>query len=95
MKTFFAVLLFALLLVPISQAQSLKTVDDSLAYSLGFMIGENLQKEGYENLPMNVLFDAMLAAMTDQASQMPAEECQNYIKSFAQVMVPNQKQPMK
>ncbi len=83
MKTFFSVLFFNLLLIPFSHSQTLKTVDDSLAYSLGFMIGENLQKEGYQDLPMNILFDALLAALADQASVIPAEECQTYVKTMS------------
>ncbi len=80
MKSLFCIATFSLILSATSFAQTLKTANDSMAYSLGILVGENFQKEGYTNLPMDIFYAAVLAAMKDEKTLMSTAQCEQHIQ---------------
>ncbi len=80
MKSLFCIATFSLLISASSFAQTLKTANDSMAYSLGILVGENFQKEGYTDLPMDIFYAAVLAAMKDEKTQMSTMQCEQHIQ---------------
>jgi len=71
---------FTLLFSQIGNAQVLRTANDSLSYSLGVLIGKNLQLGGYENLNMDLFITALKAAMKNEATLLSSTKCQEYIE---------------
>jgi len=74
------VFFFTLLLSQIGNAQVLNTANDSLSYSLGVLIGKNLQLGGYENLNMDLFITALKASMKNEATLLSSTKCQEYIE---------------
>lgn len=56
------------------KAQDLKTQDDSLAYSLGILIGNNLAQEGFTGLNTDIILAGLNAAMNGEQALMSLEE---------------------
>src|SRR6188508_943877 len=61
-------------------AQQLKTANDSLAYSLGIMVGKSLQQEGYVNLPMDIFYQGMQTSYENGALLMTLPQCEEYVR---------------
>lgn len=80
MKTLFSLICFTCLFSYGADAQQLKTHNDSLAYSLGIMVGKSLQQEGYANLPMDVFSAAMASAYNNQTGLMAPEACEAFVR---------------
>jgi FKBP-type peptidyl-prolyl cis-trans isomerase FklB len=83
MKKHFVIVSILLLLLVNVRAQTLKTADDSLSYSLGVLIGKNLQQGGYENVNLDILMTAMKAAMKNEATLLSTDVCEHYVTSGA------------
>lgn len=64
-------------------SQDLQSSRDSLAYSLGVMIGDNLQQEGYTDLPMDIFFAAILTSLKDEETRIPPSACEQYVRDHA------------
>lgn len=63
MKTFLILFIVSIMSLQVITAQSLKTQEDSLSYSLGVMLATSLKGEGYTQLNLD-LFQAGFAAAT-------------------------------
>lgn len=79
MKIYFVLIMFVAG-TSASVAQELKTLKDSIAYSLGVMIGENLEKEGYKDVPLDILFSAIEKSIKDEATLMDLPECESFVR---------------
>ena len=62
------------------KAQQLKNANDSLAYSLGIMVGKSLQSEGYVNLPMDIFYSGMQASYQNGDLLMTLPQCEEYVR---------------
>ncbi|HUR32109.1 MAG TPA: FKBP-type peptidyl-prolyl cis-trans isomerase, partial [Saprospiraceae bacterium] len=62
------------------RAQALSTPNDSLSYSLGVLIGKNLQLGGYENLNMDLFMTALKASMKNENTLLSSTKCKEYIE---------------
>ena len=62
------------------KAQVLSTANDSLSYSLGVLIGKNLQLGGYENINMDVFMSALKASMKNENTLLSSTKCKEYIE---------------
>jgi len=80
MRTLLSFLCCILLCSVIASAQQLKNANDSLAYSLGVMVGKNLQKEGYAILPMDIFYAAMMTSIKDGALLISPADCEQYVR---------------
>ena len=80
MKTLLSFLYCIILFSVNAHAQQLKTAGDSLAYSLGVMIGKSLQEEGYVNMPMDVFNAALESAYKNETLILQPEVCQDYVQ---------------
>ncbi|MDQ3017396.1 MAG: FKBP-type peptidyl-prolyl cis-trans isomerase [Bacteroidota bacterium] len=54
-----------------------------MAYSLGVVVGENFQKDGYGDIPLDIFFAAMEASMKDKYMSMDLATCQAYVEKGA------------
>ena len=80
MKTLFSFLCFICIYASHANAQTLLTHSDSLAYSLGIMVGKSLQQEGYSNLPMNIFSAALASSYKNEAGQISPEACEAFVR---------------
>jgi FKBP-type peptidyl-prolyl cis-trans isomerase FklB len=78
MKTFI-VLFISILFSLTSKAQVLTNATDSLSYSLGVLIGKNLQLGGYENLNLDLFMTALKASMKNENTLLSSTKCKEYI----------------
>lgn len=68
------------------RAQTLKDSRDSLSYSLGILIGENLQQGGYDDIDLDLFMQALRASLTNQPTLLPVSACEQYIQQGANKM---------
>lgn len=80
MKSLFSFVCFMSIYVYNANAQKLVTHNDSLAYSLGIMVGKSLQQEGYANLPMDIFSAALVNAYKNEPILMLPEACQAFVQ---------------
>lgn len=69
-----------------ANAQQLKTANDSLSYSLGVLIGKNLQQGGYENIDVDLFTAALKATMKNEPTILNTAACEQYIQQGASKM---------
>lgn len=74
------VFLFTLFFSLNGRTQALTSANDSLSYSLGVLIGKNLQLGGYENLNMDLFMTALKASMKNEPTLLSSTKCQEYIE---------------
>lgn len=72
---FFSISVFAL------QAQNLKTSNDSLSYSLGVLIGQNLKQGGYNEIDLDLFISALKATMKDETTSLTVTQCEQYMQA--------------
>ena len=80
------VLLFTLFFSFNGKTQNLSNANDSLSYSLGVLIGKNLQLGGYENINMDLFMTALKASMKNEQTLLSSTKCQEYIELGASKM---------
>lgn len=80
------VLLFTLFFSINGKTQILNNANDSLSYSLGVLIGKNLQLGGYENINMDLFMTALKASMKNEQTLLSSTKCQEYIEVGASKM---------
>lgn len=68
------------------QAQTLKDSRDTLSYSLGVLIGENLQQGGYEDINIDLFLHALQATLNNQPTILTVSACEQYIQEGANKM---------
>ncbi|MEO6132002.1 MAG: FKBP-type peptidyl-prolyl cis-trans isomerase [Saprospiraceae bacterium] len=86
MKTLFSFICLMILFTFKADAQLLKTANDSLAYSLGIMVGKSLQQEGYSNLPVDIFVAALKIAYFNEPGLMSPEACETFVRSGSSQM---------
>ena len=84
MKKYLSMICCSILFYLTGTAQQLKTANDSLAYSLGVMVGKSLQQEGYANLPMEIFYAAMSASYKNEPLLWSPEACETYVRAGSQ-----------
>jgi FKBP-type peptidyl-prolyl cis-trans isomerase FklB len=62
------------------KAQSFKTADDSLAYSLGVLIAGNLKQEGFGNLNADLISAGLKAVMSGEAPLLTPDQCNQFVR---------------
>jgi len=75
MKLISTLILFTLLMDNTLKAQVFKTADDSLAYSLGVLIAENLRQQGFADLNPELVAIGLTTSMKGEPTLIPLEEC--------------------
>ena len=83
MRTLIPVFCLCFLLSTDIRAQQLRNAADSLSYSLGVLIGKNLQQGGYTDINMEVFQSALQAAMNNQPTLLTPEACEAYMTEGA------------
>ena len=86
MKTLLSLICCSIFCSVNTNAQQLKNANDSLAYSLGVLVGKNLQREGYANLPMDIFYAALLSSVKDEPLSISAAECDQYVRSGSSLL---------
>lgn len=66
-----------------ARAQALKTANDTLSYSLGVLIGNNLQQGGYDNINLDLFLTAFMATMKKEPTIFNTADCGAYVQKMA------------
>ncbi len=69
-----------------THAQQLKNGNDSLAYTIGVMVGKSLQEEGYVNMPMDIFYAALMSAYKNETLLISPAACQDYVQQSSSQM---------
>ena len=83
MKLISTLILFTLLMDTTLKAQVFKTADDSLAYSLGVLIAENLRQQGFADLKPELIAQGLTTSLKGEPSLIPLEECGKNVQNSA------------
>ena len=81
----FLTLIFTLILLMSNSltAQDLKTADDSLAYSLGVLIANNLKQEGFANLKPELVTAGLKAVLQGEKPLLSMDACNSIVRENA------------
>lgn len=74
------IFLFTLLMNNTVSAQKFKTVDDSLAYSLGVLIAGNLRQEGFGDLDADMISAGLKSALKGEPTLLSPEQCNAIVR---------------
>ncbi len=74
------IFLFTLLMNNTVSAQKFKTVDDSLAYSLGVLIAGNLRQEGFGDLNADMISAGLKSALKGEPTLLSPEQCNTIVR---------------
>ncbi len=80
MKSIITLILFSLFMDSNLTAQTFKTPDDSLAYSLGVLIAGNLLKEGYGDLNTEIIYAGLKAGIKKEPTLFTTEQCGTIVR---------------
>ncbi len=83
MKLISTLILFTLLMDNTLKAQVFKTADDSLAYSLGVLIAENLRQQGFGDLKPELIAQGLTTSLKGETSLIPLEQCGQNVQASA------------
>lgn len=75
MKYILSLFLILFLMQDTLKAQTFKTADDSLAYSLGVLIANNLRQEGFGDLNPELIHAGLKAALKGETTLLTLDEC--------------------
>jgi len=64
-------------------AQVFKTADDSLAYSLGVLIAENLRQQGFADLKPELIAQGLTTSLKGEPSLIPLDQCGQNVQASA------------
>lgn len=84
MKTIFTIAIPLLMSSAPITAQSLKTSEDSLSYSLGVMLANSLKGEGYTDLNLDLFQAGFAAIMNGQEPILDANACEDVVRKGSQ-----------
>jgi FKBP-type peptidyl-prolyl cis-trans isomerase FklB len=77
-------LIFLTVLLSVNvRAQALKTANDTLSYSLGVLIGNNLKQGGYDNIDLDLFLTAFMATMKKEPTIFNTADCGTYVQKMA------------
>ena len=74
------IVLFTILFSLNGKAQVLTNANDSLSYSLGVLIGKNLQLGGYENINFDLFMSALKSSMKNENTILSSTKCKEYVE---------------
>jgi FKBP-type peptidyl-prolyl cis-trans isomerase FklB len=74
------IFLFTLLMNNTVNAQKFKTVDDSLAYSLGVLIANNLRQEGFGDLDVDMISAGLKSALKGEPTLLSPDQCNTIVR---------------
>jgi len=74
------IFLFTLLMNNTVSAQKFKTVDDSLAYSLGVLIAGNLRQEGFGDLDADMISAGLKSALKGEPTLLSPDQCNALVR---------------
>lgn len=83
MKLISTLILFTLLMDNTLNAQVFKTADDSLAYSLGVLIAENLRQQGFADLKPELIAQGLTTSLKGEPSLIPLDQCGQNVQASA------------
>jgi FKBP-type peptidyl-prolyl cis-trans isomerase FklB len=85
MKYIIALVLTTQLITSTLEAQKpFKSAADSLAYSLGVLVGNNLKNGGFSDINMEIFQQGLSSAMKGEKSLIATEKCQAIVQAYAQ-----------
>jgi FKBP-type peptidyl-prolyl cis-trans isomerase FklB len=83
MKTIFLSVTFLCSILMTLKSQTLKTEDDSLAYSLGVLVAQNLKQQGFADINVDVYLQGFKAALNDEPTLIPVEMCDTHVRDMS------------
>ena len=85
MKYIIALVLTTQLITSTLEAQHpFKSASDSLAYSLGVLVGNNLKNGGFSDINLEIFNEGLASAMKGEKSLIATEKCQAIVQAYAQ-----------
>lgn len=84
MRTLFLIIAIGFSVSASGQKVMLKNAKDSLAYTLGVLVGENFKKEGYDAIPIDIFVKAMSAAIKGEELLLSRPQCETYVQAESQ-----------
>jgi len=85
MKYIIALVLTTQLITSTLEAQKpFKSAADSLSYSLGVLVGNNLKNGGFSDINMEIFQQGLSSAMKGEKSLIATEKCQAIVQAYAQ-----------
>lgn len=84
MKYIIALVLTTQLITSTLEAQPFKSASDSLAYSLGVLVGNNLKNGGFSDIDLDIFHKGLNSAMKGEKSLIATEKCQAIVQAYAQ-----------
>jgi len=85
MKYIIALVLTTQLITSTLEAQKpFKSAADSLSYSLGVLVGNNLKNGGFSDINMEIFQQGLNSAMKGEKSLIATEKCQAIVQAYAQ-----------
>jgi FKBP-type peptidyl-prolyl cis-trans isomerase FklB len=83
MRTFITILSLTLITTITLKAQAFKTEQDSLSYSLGILVADNLKNQGFGDIDVDLFAKAMKAYMKGEETLMTTAQCQGVVQENA------------
>jgi len=84
MKYIIALVLTTQLITSTLEAQPFQSATDSLAYSLGVLVGNNLKNGGFSEINLEIFNQGLASAMKGEKSLITTEKCQAIVQAYAQ-----------
>lgn len=79
----FTTIAFIFLISLQAKAQNKTISMDSLSYSVGILMGQNLKQQGFDGLDANSLADAIKDVLSGKELKVPEEEAQALVNNYA------------
>ena len=83
MRTFITILFLTLTTNLTLMAQSFKSEADSLSYSLGMLVAENLKNQGFGDIDVEIFAKAMKSTFKGEQTLLTNQQCQAIVQSTA------------
>jgi FKBP-type peptidyl-prolyl cis-trans isomerase FklB len=84
MRTLITILSIHLLTTFTLKAQQFKTAADSLSYSLGILVADNLKNQGFGDINVDLFAKAMKASLSGEETLITTAQCQQIVQANAQ-----------
>ena len=83
MRTLIPILFLTLITTVTLKAQSFKSEADSLSYSLGMLVAENLKNQGFGDIDVEIFAKAMKSTLKGEPTLLTNQQCQSIVQTSA------------
>jgi FKBP-type peptidyl-prolyl cis-trans isomerase FklB len=83
MRNIITILLISQLISSSLEAQKFNSATDSLSYSLGVLVGNNLKTGGFSDIDLAIFQKGLNSAMKGEKSLIATEKCQEIVQAYA------------